>query len=686
MLGAVWVTFRQFCSHLLAGLLILSLSVWGMATERSSPSQLACLIHGLQQALPTYPTFRTFGGTSFRLVGEDNVTIRPHDGRREFLTFANAAPNRAFGIHDEVDLLTAKKGNRIPFDQKGLTGVVTKASRKELTIARSDGVTITIPLSKTAQKKWAYRFLYDVKLPDGRIHTITVQDGIHGDRSKYLPELDRLKEFLALTPADHISSINTISLNSSEYYGNGYWARKFKDPYFRAAASVGVQRRFLTRSRSMDFYFDRDGAAHSLELSTYYHEFGHLFAYKLFRSLNPPPGWITAMKRDGRSVSKYADHNPAEDWAETVNAYLTNPENPEIRELFKYRFELLDQYLSGRRGTHTIEPHAALVEKPPILPVDPLAAMPERQSAAGNVLLKNGLAPSYILRTRNAEFKFGSFFTDGDGRIFAVADVKVGGRTARRVYYRSNSSVAFRVLPAVNEDLPGISGYDKAVGEGSLTLPSEIQAALADRLKASQTTESGLPKITLDKLEGIIPVNRNIDEYRSYRQGPDYLGHFVTDPVELLQPPSQKVKTGHGRELAVPSQVKIASPSERPDYSRPIRSYSINNSVYGEVQAIVYPSRNGHLEYTLLRDSSGRIWFSDIGSAKAPLNSHGVREEVIEGGELLTPRWEYMSQIPEGYVGSLNRAKPEYADSWRYLREIPEIRRWYLENNLSIPE
>jgi hypothetical protein len=103
------------------------------------------------------------------------------------------------------------------------------------------------------------------------------------------------------------------------------------------------------------------------------------------------------------------------------------------------------------------------------------------------------------------------------------------------------------------------------------------------------------------------------------------------------------------------------------------------------VDTIIYKSKDGFLEYSLILDAENKISFEKIAVVGSPLNSFGIRSEAVNAPELLMPRWEYSSQIPARYRGqphpdpSLTRSngEPSYYDAWAYIREMPEIRRWY---------
>lgn len=308
--------------------------------------------------------------------------------------------------------------------------------------------------------------------------------------------------------------------------------------------------------------------------------------------------------------------------------------------------------------------------------------VPSARSLGELAIDRLGLGPKYSVAGRNVQYKVSDFFTDGDGRVFVITDVTMNGQTFRRVFYRSNSSASFRNLPARNKGIP-VPGYDKGPGEEFLAAAPELQAFLAGKLETAPALDR-LPKLDPEKLEGVIPVNRNFQDYLNYSSNPQGINNAFQGQ-DILGNVERRLTAGNGTNFARPQDVQIAHPLDRPDFSRPNLSYKLKTDLYGEVDAFVYRSQNGDLDYTLLRDRSGKVWFSDVGSARAEINQFGLRSKGINSEELLMPRWEYSSQIPEGFSGNLHPQNSQYQDSWKYIREMPEIQRWYREQNLPIP-
>lgn len=283
----------------------------------------------------------------------------------------------------------------------------------------------------------------------------------------------------------------------------------------------------------------------------------------------------------------------------------------------------------------------------------------------------------------NASVKTGKFFQDSDGRVFTIAEVDVRGESKYRVFYRSGSQGTFRLLPARNKEI-NIPGYDKGDNENMLTASPELQALLSKKMAGTDIEK--LPVINPENLEGILPVNRNMDDWMDYKKSEDYVSskHFQTDKI-LNSNTDRSLSDTVDRSILHPKNVSIKNPNQRPDYNKLKTSYTFQSTLYGKVQAYVYKSKDGSMEYTLFK-TGNRVWFGDVGYANTPITSHGLRKKTIDAEELTTPLWEYRDFIPEDYVGGPHSSQDNYHSAWKYIREMPDIQRWYRENNMRIPE
>ena len=310
------------------------------------------------------------------------------------------------------------------------------------------------------------------------------------------------------------------------------------------------------------------------------------------------------------------------------------------------------------------------------------------QDAAGHLALveKLGLTPSRAVEVGGATFKLGPLFEIGDGRVAALMEVEVGGQRYLRAVYRSNSQGGFRLLPARNMRLGqmGLPGFDKAIGEHAIMLPNEVEELLSQQLVGGQVRRDVSETAANEIFEGAVPVNRSVDDYLKYSSGPDYIDKHVVEQ-KLLDAPKETLATSGGHSLPAPSSVRISVPGQRPDFSRLIRSSRSSTAVAGEVDAMVYRSVDGSLEYVVYKDSSERIWFKSVSKLDAKVTAQGVREVAIDADALCTPLWEYGQQIPTGFVGIQNAAQKSYYDAWAYVREMEEVKSWYAATGTMMP-
>ena len=110
--------------------------------------------------------------------------------------------------------------------------------------------------------------------------------------------------------------------------------------------------------------------------------------------------------------------------------------------------------------------------------------------------------------------------------------------------------------------------------------------------------------------------------------------------------------------------------SAAPDFSpsRMITSYKTRSAIAGEIDVMVFPSKDGQITYTLMKDSEGKVWIGNA-TSNGPITDFGVSSQGIDLGAAAMPRWEYSSQIPSGSVGRVSPVKSSYYDSWSFLRE-----------------
>ena len=296
-------------------------------------------------------------------------------------------------------------------------------------------------------------------------------------------------------------------------------------------------------------------------------------------------------------------------------------------------------------------------------------------------LEKRGLLPQHEFKVGNQQVKVSDFFRDNGGRNFAVARIVTDGQPKDVVFYRSNSQALYRQLPSYHAN----GWYDKGIkGEEALTASPSMQAALNGLANKSDTKL--MKVVDLEKLDGVIPVveDRMDPKYLALQQDPHYASGSGYREYSVTKEAAAHVEDGVGRALEVPSEIKISNPSSAPVFDKPARTYEFESKTYGKVSAEVFPSRDGSLEYTVLKDQAGRIWFGDVGVANASLSEAGLRKDIIKAGNLTAPLWEYPQQIANGYSTGVKNGS--YELNWNYIKEIPEVKRYYAEKRIRIPQ
>jgi hypothetical protein len=308
------------------------------------------------------------------------------------------------------------------------------------------------------------------------------------------------------------------------------------------------------------------------------------------------------------------------------------------------------------------------------------------EDAAAHIALATqlGVMPSEVVSVGGATFKVGKLFDIGDGRVAALFEVEVNGQRYMRVAYRSNSQGGFRVLPARNQGVPYVPGYDKAIGEHAIMVPNEVEELLSRNLVADKVRRD-LTQEQADKVfEGAVPINRSMQDWANFQNSPDHIKHHVTEQ-KILGEAKDTLRTANGGEMAVPNQVAIADQAHRPNFKNLVRTYSTSTAVAGDVTAMVYRSHDGSLEYVLYRDATGRVWFKSVSKVDSEITAQGVRAVAVDADALCTPLWEYAKQVPHGYAGARHPTQPNYVDAWKYLSQMPEIQAYYAETGQRMP-
>jgi len=276
------------------------------------------------------------------------------------------------------------------------------------------------------------------------------------------------------------------------------------------------------------------------------------------------------------------------------------------------------------------------------------------------ILKEEKLGPKYKTKLGNYTIWLSSAYELGSGRIAVVSYIEKDGEITAYSYYRSDSQGIWRFLPDYTIKENGkIKWVGKGYGEESVTLPIELQKTLStitkEKIKPKRNPEfifAGTAKRFGREFKGY---------YNEVESSPKKLnGNFYPKYNEKISP-----------------EQMVLTDNESPDFSKLITSWEQETALYGKIVIEVFPSKDGRLEYMFCRDSSGKIWIGGI-QDNSKIQSTGLRETWISGGNLTTPAFEY-----EDLAGNFGNDKEKigpYVDMFKnYLSRVPVIRE-YIES------
>lgn len=261
-------------------------------------------------------------------------------------------------------------------------------------------------------------------------------------------------------------------------------------------------------------------------------------------------------------------------------------------------------------------------------------------------LSRNNLAPAFKVSIENKAFYFSQAFTAED-RIVVIGYTPINekpGTYEARSYYLSSSQSVWRYLPMVNRnDAGNVNGFYKSSDEHDLTLSLSLQSALAEVFEKSNLSlpakqaERAFYGTTCDDQE-----ERGQEEkvwLRAFQhKGHDYVrGHIGQHHRKNAFTPGK----------FQPEPLGLLDLSEKPQLDQPVKTWKVQNPLYGEVTHEVFHSKNNRLSYLFCHDTRGRAWIAHIEN-RSGLSSFGGKEYCVTSGDLATPAYEYANQT-EGY-------------------------------------
>jgi type VI secretion system secreted protein VgrG len=210
------------------------------------------------------------------------------------------------------------------------------------------------PATVGKPQKTTFQFPGDSKPEDATAQTITIGGhsvteirSVVGPKEKgtVLPSTDTIANALGAVPPTQYGYIKQVIVSPNRSPNDAYWAKTYNMPDFRSEADAGAGGtvHFYPISQNVPMIPDE----------TMIHESGHAFSENIWPTQANWKAWDEAMKKDGRSVSQYADSSNKEDFSESLVMYSLSKGTPceaIARKLFPNRYKMLDQVLKPKEA------------------------------------------------------------------------------------------------------------------------------------------------------------------------------------------------------------------------------------------------------------------------------------------------------------------------------------------------
>ena len=183
-----------------------------------------------------------------------------------------------------------------------------------------------------------------------------------------------------------------------------------------------------------------------------------------------------------------------------------------------------------------------------------------------------------------------------------------------RVFYRSNSSSSWRLLPAISTLYFSKGHFHKGYGEDGLGAPAELQKALS-QIEQKEPSKNAKDKYLTALLESYMKV---CDPFKTF------VKNAREEPRRITAPETADTKKRPSRLLPGPESIKIQE-GNKPDFSKCIDQWTEETDLYGTITKCVIPSKNNTYWYIFYTDKKGRAGISNIECRDSELTSHGIR-------------------------------------------------------------
>lgn len=295
----------------------------------------------------------------------------------------------------------------------------------------------------------------------------------------------------------------------------------------------------------------------------------------------------------------------------------------------------------------------------------------QEKTLAIETLKKAGLEPKYLTKIGDAKIAFSQKY-EGIGRMAIVAYVNDGDRYVARTFYLSNSHGIWKYLPNYSAyydeaDEYGLH-YGKGFSENSIDLPLVAQDKIFEfgNDEAIELDEQTARAVFLGTARRSELSLRDTYNFSTLSVPMKITGNFYPE----------KNKDDYFAKIS-PEQLIFIDKQQAPNFQNKIKSWSASTKIYGKVEFTLYGSHDKKIVYLFCRDEKNRAWVGGIENG-SPIQTTGVRMQWMDGGDLLTPAYEYTRQTG-GYGDPDDRpaGQRNYVDMFNnYLSKVSVIQEY----------
>ena len=298
-------------------------------------------------------------------------------------------------------------------------------------------------------------------------------------------------------------------------------------------------------------------------------------------------------------------------------------------------------------------------------------------------LRQMGMDPQWRAEVAGVRYHLSRPFLLGS-RVAYVAYVEEAGGVHVRVFYASQSQGIWRAASHRQEGMRHLGISERWIGKGnpheeSTDLPFELIAELSRRQHSARTDLT--PAEAEGLFYGILEAKSNAD-YLAGNAHPTE--GFYPGEARAIGRFERHLEQG-GRSYGDPETFRFESQGDAPNFAQVLDTYKVESPMYGSVNAFLFASHNGRLNYLIYRDGRDRAWVASIQDVTSGITSRGARRQVIDALNLTMPANEYRDQIPAQYRGQVVAGNESYYDAWEYIKRLPFMGELYQTMGWEMP-